>query len=64
MGACHAVVLSIPVRQYKQVLTQFLPVLPPSCLIFDAGSTKSDVAVMLDELEQLRPAPHPDGHDL
>lgn len=46
-----AVVLSIPVRQYKQVLTQFLPSLPPNCLIFDAGSTKSDVAVMLDELE-------------
>ena len=45
------VVLSIPVRQYKQVLTQFLPSLPPNCLIFDAGSTKSDVAVMLDELE-------------
>ena len=50
-----AVVLSIPVRQYKQVLTQFLPVLPPTCLIFDAGSTKSDVAVMLDELEQQFP---------
>ena len=46
-----AVVLSIPVRQYRQVLTRFLPVLPSSCLIFDAGSTKSDVAVMLDELE-------------
>ncbi|MFN7506539.1 MAG: prephenate dehydrogenase, partial [Limnobacter sp.] len=46
-----AVVLSIPVQQYKQVLTQFLPSLPPNCLIFDAGSTKSDVAVMLDELE-------------
>ena len=46
-----AVVLSIPVRQYKQVLTQFLPVLPPNCLIFDAGSTKSDVSVMLGELE-------------
>ncbi|MFP5481761.1 MAG: prephenate dehydrogenase, partial [Gammaproteobacteria bacterium] len=45
------VVLSIPVRQYKQVLTQFLPSLPPNCLIFDAGSTKSDVALMLDELE-------------
>ncbi len=46
-----AVVLSIPVRQYKQVLTQFLPVLPPTCLIFDAGSTKSDVFHMLEELE-------------
>lgn len=46
-----AIVLSIPVRQYKQVLTQFLPVLPPNCLIFDAGSTKSDVASMLNELE-------------
>jgi prephenate dehydrogenase len=46
-----AVVLSIPVRQYRQVLTRFLPVLPPTCLIFDAGSTKSDVAVMLDDME-------------
>lgn len=50
-----AVVLSIPVRQYKQVLTQFLPVLPPNCLIFDAGSTKSDVALMLNDLEQQFP---------
>jgi prephenate dehydrogenase len=50
-----AVVLSIPVRQYRQVLTQFLPSLPPNCLIFDAGSTKSDVALMLNELEQQFP---------
>lgn len=50
-----AVVLSIPVQQYSQVLTQFLPVLPPGCLIFDAGSTKSDVAHMLGQLEQQFP---------
>ena len=46
-----AVVLSIPVRQYKQVLTQFLPVLPANCVIFDAGSTKADVVDMIAELE-------------
>ncbi|HEX4842959.1 MAG TPA: prephenate dehydrogenase/arogenate dehydrogenase family protein [Limnobacter sp.] len=46
-----AVVLSIPVRQYQQVLTQFLPVLPANCLIFDAGSTKSDVVEVLQALE-------------
>lgn len=51
LRAVDAVVLSIPVQQYKQVLTQFLPVLPPNCLIFDAGSTKSDVAHLLDDLE-------------
>lgn len=46
-----AVVLSIPVQQYQRVLTQFLPVLPPNCLIFDAGSTKSDVLEVLEALE-------------
>ncbi|HEX4916799.1 MAG TPA: prephenate dehydrogenase/arogenate dehydrogenase family protein [Limnobacter sp.] len=46
-----AVVLSIPVRQYQRVLTQFLPVLPANCLIFDAGSTKSDVVEVLEALE-------------
>lgn len=46
-----AVVLSIPVRQYKQVLTQFLPVLSANCVIFDAGSTKADVVDMIAELE-------------
>ncbi len=50
-----AVVLSVPVGQYKQVLRQFLPVLPPSCLIFDVGSTKTGVALELDELEQQFP---------
>jgi prephenate dehydrogenase len=51
LRSVDVVVLSIPVRQYKQVLTNFLPVLPPNCLIFDAGSTKSDVAIMLNDLE-------------
>jgi hypothetical protein len=23
-----------------------------------------DIGLLLDELEQLKPAPHPDGHDL
>lgn len=55
LRSVDAVVLSIPVRQYRQVLTQFLPVLPPNCLIFDAGSTKSDVAIMLDDMEQQFP---------
>lgn len=50
-----AVVLSIPVQQYKAVLTHFLPVLPANCLIFDAGSTKADVLDVLNELEHAFP---------
>jgi prephenate dehydrogenase len=50
-----AVVLSIPVRQYKAALTPFLSVLPPHCLFFDAGSTKADVLDVLDELESTFP---------
>ncbi|HEX5487107.1 MAG TPA: prephenate dehydrogenase/arogenate dehydrogenase family protein [Limnobacter sp.] len=46
-----AVVLSIPVQQYRKVLMDFLPVLPASCLIFDAGSTKTDVQAVVDELD-------------
>lgn len=46
-----AVVLSIPVRQYGQVLSQFLPVVPANCVLFDAGSTKADVLGVLNELE-------------
>ena len=49
--AVDVVVISIPVRQYKHVLTQFLPVLPANCLIFDAGSTKADVWEVIDELD-------------
>ncbi|HEY1057584.1 MAG TPA: prephenate dehydrogenase [Limnobacter sp.] len=50
-----AVVLSIPVQQYKPVLTQFLPVLPANCVFFDAGSTKADVVHVLNELEHAFP---------
>lgn len=46
-----AVVLSIPVQQYRRVLMDFLPVLPANCVIFDAGSTKTDVQAVVDELE-------------
>lgn len=51
-----AVVLAIPVQQYKAVLTQFLPVLPSQCVFFDAGSTKADVVEVLGELESSFPA--------
>ncbi|HEX4880670.1 MAG TPA: prephenate dehydrogenase/arogenate dehydrogenase family protein [Limnobacter sp.] len=51
LRSVDAVVLSVPVQQYQQVLTQFLPVLPANCLIFDAGSTKSDVVEVLQTLE-------------
>lgn len=46
-----AVLLAVPVRQYETVLRQFLPVLPSSCLIFDAGSTKADVEQVIEKLE-------------
>lgn len=46
-----AVLLSIPVRQYEKVLRQFLPVLPAHALIFDAGSTKNDVRLVLEVLD-------------
>ncbi|MDX1669457.1 MAG: prephenate dehydrogenase/arogenate dehydrogenase family protein, partial [Limnobacter sp.] len=39
-----AVLLAVPVKQYEKVLQRFLPVLPSTCLVFDAGSTKFDVA--------------------
>lgn len=45
-----AVLLAVPVRQYEKVLRQFLPVLPSTCLIFDAGSTKHDVLKVIDQL--------------
>lgn len=50
-----AVLLSIPVKQYKSVLTKFLPVLSPTCIIFDVGSTKADVQGVIDELESTYP---------
>lgn len=46
-----AVLLSVPVQQYEKVLRQFLPVLPPSALLFDAGSTKHDVQELIQKLE-------------
>ncbi len=45
-----AVFLAIPVGQYEVVLRQFLPVLPANCLVFDAGSTKFDVAQLVEQL--------------
>lgn len=45
-----AVLLAVPVRQYEKVLRQFLPVLPSTCLIFDAGSTKYDVLKVVNDL--------------
>lgn len=50
-----AVLLSIPVQQYRSVLTKFLPVLSPNCVIFDAGSTKADVQLLVDELDASYP---------
>lgn len=50
------VFLAIPVGQYEAVLRQFLPVLPPSCLIFDGGSTKHDVAELVQSLSAQFPA--------
>lgn len=46
-----AVLLAVPVRQYESALRQFLPVLPPNCLFFDAGSTKADVEQVVLALE-------------
>lgn len=51
LRSVDAVLLSIPVRQYESVLRQFLPVLPSNALIFDAGSTKNDVRLVVDKLE-------------
>ena len=51
LRSVDAVVLAVPVQQYRRLLTEFLPVLSPNCLVFDAGSTKTDVQAVVDDLE-------------
>ncbi len=42
--------LAVPVAATRRVLEQFIPHLPPGCIITDAGSVKEQVVTVLEEL--------------